>query len=513
MRSRGVCLSGLARLFFLALAVGCAATGPGRREPARFAPAALREDFAVLRQALEQAHPGLLRYATADEMARAFRSAEEAIQAPMTEVEFLGQVAAVLAHIRDDHTYALPSSGFWRTQIGATAYGQKSTAGELPLFPFFVTVEASRVFITHNNSANPATGRGTEILRINARPIAEVLAALERVLPTSGFSATFRRRRLEQFSPQQEYNVFCVYYALFLEAPETFAIDVRAPRSSRVEKVTVPAVRAGELWANFRARYVGTDDPLLARERPLRLERSREDTALVALTTFHDWRWRRDRLDFRKEIGQAFSTLREQRTANLVLDLRGNEGGNAAMAVEVMGYLALAPFQVYDYKELRGYRFPALMPHVQSPKALDHLKADMLEQTADGRFRIKTTLPDETWSRPLQPSSPAFSGRLFVLVDGATGSAAAQLATLVRVNRRDAVFVGEESGVDMTGPISGSYLDLKLPHTGVRVDVPILRKVLKVDGYPHEPGRGIRPDFPVNRAQEDIADGRDPALR
>jgi hypothetical protein len=99
-----------------------------------------------------------------------------------------------------------------------------------------------------------------------------------------------------------------------------------------------------------------------------------------------------------------------------------------------------------------------------------------------------------------------------VLADGATGSAAAQLATLIRVNRADAVFIGEESGGDMQGPVSGTYIALQLPHTGIRVDVPVMRKVMHLNGYRYQRGRGVIPDHAVARDQEDIIAGRDPAM-
>jgi hypothetical protein len=170
------------------------------------------------------------------------------------------------------------------------------------------------------------------------------------------------------------------------------------------------------------------------------------------------------------------------------------------------------PFQIYDYKEMTGYRFPELTPYLGNPKDLDHFTEDLFETPANGRVRIKTSLPDETWSRPLAPAPGRFGGRLIVLVDGATGSAAAQLATLIRVNRRDAIFVGEEVGGDMEGPVSGSYLSLILPHSKLRVEVPVLKKVLHLNGLRYERGRGVIPDHVITQTQEDIAHDIDSVL-
>jgi hypothetical protein len=473
-------------------------------------PEKLHADLAVLRTALEQAHPGLLRYATERELNDAFAAAGDAARVPLRERQFLKEVARILGIVRDDHTYALPSASFWREAIGPTTYTQRSTAGTLPLFPFFVTVVDDRLFVTHSNGAVELP-RGTEILTINGTRAADVLADLAPLMPTSGFTTTFRSRRIEQFSPRQEYNVFVVSYALFVATPEHFTLDIRTT-DGKVSVATVPSARAPELWANFRMRYVGTTDSMLQRENPFRLTQPTARTAVLSATAFHAWRWNQAKLDYPRDIAATFASINGSGVETLILDLRGNEGGTMEIAVEILRHVTTEPFQIYDYKEMTGYRFPELTPYLGNPKDLDHFTEDLFETPANGRVRIKTSLPDETWSRPLAPAPGRFGGRLIVLVDGATGSAAAQLATLIRVNRRDAIFVGEEVGGDMEGPVSGSYLSLILPHSKLRVEVPVLKKVLHLNGLRYERGRGVIPDHVITQTQEDIAHDIDSVL-
>jgi len=475
-------------------------------------PEALKVDLRLLHRVMERAHAGWDRYATDAELDRAFARAEASIREPGTEVDLFRKVAPLLAMVRDDHTYVLPSSAFWKNRVGPTDFNNKSTTGDLPLFPFFVTVEGGRLYVTHNNSADASVARGAEILKINGRSAADVVRTLERALPTSGYSGTYALRRLEQFSPFQDYNTFCLYYALMIEAPQSFTLQVRDAPKARPRTVTVAAVTSPVLWQTFRARYANANDPILARDTPLRLTFPTADTAILSLSSFHVWRWTRSKLDYRKDIAAAFATLNERGVRNLILDIRGNEGGDAGMAVETMAHLGLKPFTVYSYKEMTANAFPEFAAYVSNPKDLDHFKPEMFEPAPRDRIRIKTSLPDETWSRPLAPSAPVFAGHLWVLTDGATGSAAQQAATMIRVNRPDAVFVGEDSGGDMEGTVSGSYLALTLPNTGLRVDVPVLKKALNLNGYAYQRGRGVRPDRPVVRTQQDIIAARDAVL-
>ena len=92
----------------------------------------------------------------------------------------------------------------------------------------------------------------------------------------------------------------------------------------------------------------------------------------------------------------------------------------------------------------------------------------------------------------MQPDSNNYKNNLYVLINGATGSAASIFATLIRVNRKDAVFVGEECGGDMEGPVSGSGSDITLPNTKIRVDIPWIKRVVNLNGYKNTKGHGIQ---------------------
>jgi hypothetical protein len=210
---------------------------------ATFTPEQRRADLVVLRTALEQAHPGLLRYATQPELDDVFAAASGLSPTPINEQQFLKYVARILGVVRDDHTYALPSATFWNETLGPTRYGQRSTAGTLRLFPFFVANVNGRLFVTHNNGPLEVP-RGTEILTINGRSASDVLAELAPLAPTSGFTTTFRPRHVEQFSPQQEYNGFVVNYALFVDAPERFRRAISGLRLQGDDRLPVSRPRA-----------------------------------------------------------------------------------------------------------------------------------------------------------------------------------------------------------------------------------------------------------------------------
>lgn len=504
-------LGHLAVLLVFAGVHGSAALALGQLPEARYEPAQLREDFSLLRSALQDGHIGLYRYAGRQEVDAVFDATFSTLGAPLTETEFLARIARLLALIRDDHTFALPSQRFWDANF-STSGTPEQTASRLRVLPFFVRVAGDRLFLTHDNSSERALPAGSEILQINGKKNADILKILDRHLPTSGRSDAFRRRSLDHFNIMQEYNRLCISYALYVEAPASFELLIRRPAAASEETVRVAGLSYAEVMRNFRQRYESTNDPLFAQARPISLSFPEQKAALLSLPSFHDWQWNRQGLKYQAEIGSAFRTILEKQINHLIIDLRGNEGGSAGIGIEVLSHLATAPFQVYVQKEMLGYRFPKYEKYMRQPRSLDNLTDSLFEKTAAGTYRVNAALPNETWSRPMVPAADRYSGNLYVLIDGATGSAAAQCATIIRVNRRDAVFVGEESGGDMDGPVSNSYLDLQLPNSGIRVDIPLMKKVMHLNGYPHESGRGVIPNHAVVWSADDIAQRRDPVL-
>jgi hypothetical protein len=69
------------------------------------------------------------------------------------------------------------------------------------------------------------------------------------------------------------------------------------------------------------------------------------------------------------------------------------------------------------------------------------------------------------------------------------------------------LFVGEEIGGAETTLTAGEYLELELPHSGVRTILPIVfEEAVNPRG---RTGRGVQPDFPVRNSIQDLVVGHD----
>ena len=138
-----------------------------------FQPTELTEDFDILRQALEEAHPGLYRYTSKTDLDRLFAHARSQLNNRMTAVEFYRLLAPVIAQIRCGHTILRPAP----TLEGELFGGDK-------IFPFGVRIRSGKVHIFDDFATPNKSLAGAEVLSINGVSTSKILAVM--LAATSG---------------------------------------------------------------------------------------------------------------------------------------------------------------------------------------------------------------------------------------------------------------------------------------------------------------------------------------
>src|SRR5262249_32304448 len=134
------------------------------------------------------------------------------------------------------------------------------------------------------------------------------------------------------------------------------------------------------------------------------------------------------------------------------------------------------------------------------------LPADLLEQQPGGKYRM---VKHPNWGTQ-QPSEPAFRGKVLILINGGSFSTTSEFLSQVHFHKR-ATFIGEESGGGYYGNTSGPRLMLTLPHTKVRVLVPLMTYYMAVSGY-KDASHGVRPDHLITYTIEELLEGTDKEL-
>jgi hypothetical protein len=211
--------------------------------------------------------------------------------------------------------------------------------------------------------------------------------------------------------------------------------------------------------------------------------------------------------DWKARIQTMFEETAQRGTRALILDLRDNEGG-LDCGNEIAAHLIDRELPLFSEYE-RWVRFrstPAdLDPYLDTwDRSFEHL-GEGADDLGNGFFRLKNT-EDEV--RRIAPKEPRFRGSVIVLSSAQNSSATFNFIDLMRRNRIGRVW-GQPTGGNQRGINGGSFFFVRLPHSGLEADLPLVGEFPKTP----KPDAGLSPDMRIDPAPEDLAAGYDRVLQ
>ena len=451
------------------LGAACLLAGFAAKAQRVFTPQELQADFTVIRQALEEAHPGLYRYCTREQMREHFGKVDQSLNKGMTELAFFRRVNPLLAAVRDGHTK------FHRNGKPDDYYA----FFEDGYFPLQLHFSNGKAYVLRSLSTQ-GLPPGTEVKSINGRKMGDITAHLFNNILADGDVKSARYEALNQFFPG--------YYAAFIGPAKEFKIRYKEV-AGKNGTTTLPAVKADAARANQK------DEPRY------RLSFPKPNTALLRIAGFSNATEGPAYADF---LAAVFRELKEQRIPHLIIDLRNNEGGRDAFGIALYAYLAKAPFRYYNRLTVAGIGPYSFAQHASFPREMEYLKQFVQKVGDEYLFTRKEGLEERA------PHPDAFTGNVYILQNGRSYSVSAEFAAIAKDNRR-AIFAGDESGGAFQGNTSGAFALVRLPNTGLELAVPLLGYYMQLQ-QPHPASKGIPADWPVSTGVMDIIRGRDAVL-
>lgn len=484
---------------FLALAIAgpalAQAPAAAPRADTTIAAAALQADVQILRQAYEALHPGLYRYNAPARMNARFDSLATELNHDLTLAEAYLAFARFANTIECGHTFPNPYN-----QKGAVRDGIVSAGGRVP---FYFRWLDGRMIITRNISTDATVLPGTEVLAINGISSAEILRRLMPLSRADGSNDAKRVANLEVIEADQ-YNAFDIYFPLEFPAPAgAWSFTLRSPGG---QERTVSLGTVSDSVRGAIADSVGNaGQDSLTPPWTMRYPDSR-----VAVLTMPTWVTYRNKWDWQGFIHRAFEELEARGTPNLVIDLRGNEGGTGVGDV-ILQHLIDAPLALSASERFTRYqRIPAsLRPYLDTwDRSFDDWGSAATPSTERTGFYRMTKYDDGATGTIIQPASPRYRGKVWVLVGPENSSATFEFALDVKQNRL-ATLVGRPTGGNLRGINGGAFYFLRLPNSGVELDLPLIAQ------FPVTPqaDAGIEPDILVVPTAQDVAGGIDAELQ
>jgi len=447
-------------------------------------PAQTQADFDLMRKALEEAHSGLYRYASKLQMDRIFDAERSKLRRSLSKTEFMAVLVETLAQIRCGHTGLTPDE---ETQ---------KLFADARMFPLRIMVEGRRLVVLYNDTPDDQSIRpGMEVLEINGHKASDILRRILPTMATDGDIETGKCFRLQRSFGQN--------YWMFVEQTADFTVKARD-----VAGKIVTAKLAGVTAAERTKNQNSVNAELKA--NMAKLQWSGENLAVRFLKDPDIAQIRIGGFggnNYPQWMEDTFRTLREKGTRTLIIDLRGNGGGNDMYGAMLVSYLTDKPFRYFDHINVKTIS-PSFKEY--SDWRVDReprLRQEMIPNPAGGYF-VSAKLHPGVAEQP--PGKYPFLGKVFVLIDGGTFSTAADFCAVTHHLSR-ATFIGEETGGGYYGNNSGMQTIVSLPNTRMRIRVPMYEYWNAVPGYDGK-RRGTRPDHEVVTRVANLMSGVDEQL-
>ena len=449
----------------------------------------VHEDYLIFRKTLETTYPSLYRFTDSLNITKYLDDQLELLDRSMTELEFYKIIVLTCSRINDEHIIPTPSKIYYQSLRNSNHY-----------FPFSLKIIDRRLFIFKSFNLQDKLPIGSEVLSINGHSVEEILNILLPTIPSDGYIQTFNIRHLEDYSMTQNQNLFDLNYPIFIESADSFKIEFIHPEAKSRKQIVLIAGLDFTEYNKFYSERIGY-------KAPLEFKYLKNEIAYLRISSFLKYHRDNFKQDFYNLYDSIFRQLNQKGTKNLILDLRNNEGGDGT-GEKLLTYLLTKPYRHFDFTEEKFTGYAAVVDYLENGKDLFFVDS-IVYRANTGMFRLKKEYYNYL---PLlneqKPDKNHYNGKLYVLINGASGSMASVVSSFLKANQRS-IFIGEESGGTMEGNTSLAYARLLLPNTKIRIEIPLTKTVHYVNFIK---GRGVFPDYYVVPKIEDVINGIDTEL-
>lgn len=433
-----------------------------------YSAAQVQEDIRYLHQQLKKYHPNLYVYASKAQLDSTVAALIKEADHPMSEQELYAHITRLSAIIKDGHTLFFPSANSLEYHNNQSLF-----------FPFKLFYQSGKLYVELNCSLSEEIANGTEILSINGLPAEQVIKfCLDRMM-RDGHNLNYPSWILNQY--------FTEYYSYFYGHPSEFLLELKTSRGEN-RSVTVAALPKAKIREIRSARFPNRVTARGLNQEPgtgilLKMDTLRSIATLsirdfdsgILKTVYQQ--------DFKKTISTIFAQIKNAKIQHLIIDLRGNQGGNLENGTFLLSQLLPEKFRVVEQFNV-----------VKNPEAATE--------------QDRNTLKNAPGTELNPPQAKPFLGTAYLLVNGGSFSNSGIVSSAFRHYQRGKI-IGEETGGNKS-VICGWEEAITLPSSKISVYIPtrqfLIRERSKNDGH------GVIPDFMVQPSIQELAKGRDEVL-
>ncbi|MES2829793.1 MAG: S41 family peptidase [Bacteroidota bacterium] len=420
-------------------------------------PSDLKKDVWLVQTLLEKEDPNLYLYISKKELDHKFDSLRNSINQPLTSIGLYVKLLSVISTIGDGHlTVLIDYSKLTASDIASL----KKPVMQHPIYQFEYHVIDKRLFIRNNLTKDAAIAKGTEILSINGMATSKLIDSLDHYITSDGYNITYKRYLMNV-------GLFAERYRFVFPKKEPLRLELSA--KSGPQQVVLNAVQ-----------NVLYDSISLAPVPHAEYKRLATDSSVAYLKV-------RTFMNGANYVGYhgIFEDIEKRKLNTLILDLRGNTGGESDWAASIFSHLIDTP--TYFFKP------PEVIRKQEQLQGRSNIR-DWLKAASKSKWPIVT------------PYTTKFKGKVYVLINGGSFSAASLLAANMR-SLNNVTFVGEETGGSKNILTAGVIKNRTLPNSKLLLTWGIVPAfygdITTVDG------RGVMPDVSITYTIKDYLAEKD----
>nr|WP_199076928.1 S41 family peptidase [Pedobacter sp. ASV19] len=353
------------------------------------------------------------------------------------------------------------------------------------VFPLDINVDQGHLYVADNYSGSMLVKTGDEIVQINGRPAIYTLDRVYNYL--SGENKPFKNTLIDL------YHFSRLHWLVFGQV-DIFRLHLKRPDGSTYEGVLkgITAEKLEEYAAKKKSIFNSTREfkylGEIAYLRPGAFTNSESDGNTSDHKTF-------DNSVFVKFIDSAFYQIRQSKTRQLIIDLRGNPGGDNSFSDHMLAYFAKEPFSFCSSFSVRTSALTKSFWRDVADTSLAELKKSILNKPNGTIFQTKV-IKQQPVADSLQ-----YKGKVYVLIDRYSYSNAVTTAATIKDYHWGTLMGEPTSDVPTT---YAAIHEFKLPHTGMEVSYP---KAFIVRPNGDKSTRVLEPDVLMKKKPGTTGDG------
>jgi hypothetical protein len=451
----------------------------------------LQKDFKVLKAVLMNYHPGLYRFQNSLEVASNFDHLQQQFTKDLTLAETYLALSKFTASIKCGHTFC----SFYN-QSGSTKDSLFNKSDKVP-FTFFLF--DNRMFIDKNVSEIGALVQGAEIVAINHIPVPTIVDTLLQYIKGDG-SNNLKRLNDLNLSGLGKYEAFDIFFPLlFPPHNNEYEFTIKMAGQNDLTSIYAKTISRNERF-NLLEKQYGKQPATLDDLWSFKI--LDPNIGYLKLGTFVT---NKMTIDWKQFLNRAFDELNEKNIQHLIIDIRGNEGGDDEVNLVLGNKLAKKQIALPAFRELLRYETVAdeYRPYLNTWDKTFYNRNGQLIQQQNGFYTWKKSRGQSV----IRQNNKAFQGNTYLIVDAANSSATFFLATAMQQNKV-ATVVGSQTGGNRKGTNGGQLFFLWLPNSKIEIDIPL------IGYYPlnEQPDSGLLPDISIPLALSDILSNKDKVL-